>query len=179
MTFSSRRNTKSKQAVTLAVRLFAFIATLAPLLSLLLPWVMLDGTREILSGVGMIALLGSSMREYLYQVDPIQAAMVTIGPILIALLAIITSHSYYRRRSIFWAPLAMLATAMAIAFMTQDLVNAIYEGIAIVIIVSILIILHQGAIRIQVTLRRKRKLPKMSNILAVATGIGYYKWPDT
>ncbi len=42
------RITKSQQAVTLIVRLFAFIVTLVSLLALLLPWIMLDGTREIL-----------------------------------------------------------------------------------------------------------------------------------
>ena len=179
MVFNSRAMKGYQQVVTFAIRLFAFIATLALLLSLLLPWIMLDGTREILSGVGLASLLGSSMREYLYQVDPVQAAILTMGPILIALLAIITSHSYYRRKAIFWAPLATLATAMAIAFLAQDLVNAIYEGLVLVMIVSILLILHQATIRIQVTLKRRRKLPKISNILAVATGIGYYKWSDT
>ena len=173
------RITKSQQAVTLIVRLFAFIVTLVSLLALLLPWIMLDGTREILSGVGAIALLASPMREYLYQVDPVQAAILTIGPVLIALLAIITSNYYYRRKSIFWAPLAMLATAMAIIYIVNDLVNAIYEGLIIIIAVSILLILHQTMIRVQVAMRHKRKLPKISNFLSVATGIGYYRWPET
>lgn len=175
----SLRVTNRQQVVTLVVRLLAFTATLAPLLSLLLPWVMLDGNRDILSGIGLAALLASPMREYLYQVDPLQAAILTIGPILIALLAIITSNSYYRRKSIFWAPLTMLAIAMAIAFIAGDLINTIYEGLVVVIAVAILLILHQAAICLQVFLSNKRKLRRVSNILAIATGIGYYRWSES
>ena len=170
---------KRQQAVTFIIRLLAFAAALVPLLALLLPWVMMDGTRDILSGVGLVALLASPMREYLYQVNPLQAALLTIGPALIAILAIITSHSYYRRNSIFWAPLMTLAIAMAIVYVAVDLVSAIYEGLVAVIAISALLILHQALIRVQVTLRRKRKLRKVADILAVATGSGRYRWSDT
>ncbi len=173
------RVSKNQQIATLVVRLSAFAVTLVPLLALLLPWVMLDGNRDILSGVGLVALLASPMREYLYQVDLLQAAILTIGPILVALLVIITSHSYYRRKSIFWAPLMMLAIAMAIAFIAGDLINTIYEGLVLVIAVAILLILHQVAIRFQVFLSNKRRLRRVSNILAIATGIGYYRWSES
>ena len=170
---------KRQQAVTFIIRLLAFAVALVPLLALLLPWVMMDGTRDILSGVGLVALLASPMREYLYQVDPLQAALLTVGPALIAILAIITGHSYYRRNSIFWAPLMTLAIAMAIVYVAVDLVSAIYEGLVAVIAISALLILHQALIRVQVTLRRKRKLRKVADILAVATGSGRYRWSDT
>ena len=173
------RATKNQQIATLIIRLFAFALTLVPLLALLLPWVMMDGTRDILSGAGLVALLASPMREYLYQVDPLQAATLTIGPALIALLGITTSHRYYRRKSIFWAPLMMLAIAMAIAFIAGDLIYTIYEGLVVVIAVAILLILHQAAIRLQVFLSNKRKLRRVSNILAIATGIGYYRWSES
>ena len=173
------RVSKNQQIATLVVRLSAFAVTLVPLLALLLPWVMMDGNRDILSGIGLVALLVSPMREYLYQVDALQAALLTIGPVLIAILAIATSHSYYQRKSIFWAPLMMLAISMAIVYIAGDLISTIYEGLVVVIAVAILLILHQALIRIQVTLRRKRKLLKISDILAVATGIGHYRWSET
>ena len=173
------RVSKNQQVATLVVRLSAFMVTLIPLLALLLPWVMMDGNRDILSGIGLVALLASPMREYLYQVDPLQAATLTMGPALIALLGITTSHHYYQRKSILWAPLMMLAIAMAIAFIASDLTSTIYEGLVVVIAVAILLILHQAAIRLQVFLNNKRKLRRVSNILAIATGIGYYRWSES
>ena len=173
------RVSKNRQIATLAVRLSAFAVTLIPLLALLLPWVMMDGNRDILSGIALVALLASPMREYLYQVDPMQAATLTMGPALIALLGIVTSHHYYRRRSIFWAPLMMLAIAMAIAYIADDLIYTIYEGLVVVIAVAMLLILHQAAIRLQVFLSNKCKFRRVSNILAIATGIGYYRWYES
>ena len=172
------RVSKNQQVATLIVRISAFAVTLVPILAFLLPWIMVDGTSYILSGVGLVALLASPMREYLYQVDPLQAAMLTMGPALIALLGITTSYRYYQRRSIFWAPFVMFAIALAIVYMADDLVSAVYEGLVIIIAVAGILILHQIAIRIQVSLRRKRKLRKVYRVLAVATGIGYYRWRE-
>ena len=174
----SRDQTGRPELITLVMRLAAFVATLIPLAALALPWVMLDGTGEAVSGVGAIALLAPPMSGYLYTVAPLQATLLTVGPMLVALLAMITGYNYRRRRSIYWAPPAMLIVAGAIAFGTADLITATEPGLAIVMAVSILLILHQAAIRIQVVLRRKMKMPGVYRTLAVVTGMGHYRWSE-
>ena len=90
---SNQNQTRNRELATLIVRLTAFVATLIPLAAMTLPWVTLDGIEETVSGVGAIALLVPPMSEYLYAVSPLQAAILTLGPILVALLAIIISHT--------------------------------------------------------------------------------------
>lgn len=164
MSFSLRR------AITVAVRIVAFTVTMAPLAVLFVPWITLDG-GQARTGVTSIALLVSPVRDYIYAVDPVQAALVTIGPILIVLFSIVTSNSYYKRETIFWAPLAILVVALAIIFLTHNLVSYVHDGPRIVVTIAILLMLHQAAIRLQVATRRKRNLAWASGPLAVATGI--------
>ena len=173
-----RDQTRDRELLTLIMRLTAFVATLIPLAALALPWVVLDGTEESVSGIGAIALLVPPTSEYLYAVSPLQAGILTLGPILLALLAIITSYNYRRRRSIYWAPPATLIVAGAIGYGTGDLVTAIEPGLVAVIVVSALLTLHQIAIRVQVTLRRRMKMPAVYRALAVVTGMGHYRWSE-
>lgn len=177
-TSRTRLHGRDRELVTLVMRLAAFVATLIPLAAMALPWVILDGTGEAVSGVGAIALLVPPMSEYLYAVSPLQAALLTVGPILVTLLAIITSYNYRRRRSIYWAPPAMLAVVLAIAYGATDLVTGIESGLVVVMVVSALLTLHQIAIRIQVVLRRKTKMPGVYRTLAVLTGMGHYRWSE-
>ena len=174
----SRDQTRNRELATLMARLAAFVATLIPLAAMVLPWVVLDGTGEVVSGVGAIALLVPPMSEYLYAVSPLQATLLTVGPILVTLLAIITSHNYWRRKSVHWAPAAMLIVAAAMAYGAGDLVAEIEPGLVIVMAVSALLILHQAAIRAQVLLRRKMKMPGVYRALAVVTGMGHYRWSE-
>ena len=106
-----------------------------------LPWATLDGTDTVVSGVGAIALLVPPTSEYLFAVSPIQAAIVTAGPMLAAALAIITSYNYWQRKSIFWAPPAMLAVMLAIAYGAVDLITAIEPGLVTMMAVSALAVL--------------------------------------
>ena len=170
--------TKNRELITLIMRLVAFAATLIPLAAMALPWVILDGTGEAVSGVGAVALLAPPMSEYLYAVSPVQTGILTVGPILVTLLTIIISYNYRRRRSIYWAPPAMLIVSVAIAYGATDLVSAIEFGLVIVTAVSGLLTLHQVAIRVQVILRRKMKMPKIYRALAVITGMGHYRWSE-
>ena len=170
--------TKSREVITLIMRLLAFAATLIPLAAMVLPWVTLDGTGEAVSGIGAVALLAPPMSEYLYAVSPVQASILTVGPILVTLLTIITSYSYRRRRSIYWAPPAMLVVSAAIAYGATDLVSATELGLLVVMAVSVLLTLHQVAIRVQVILRHKMKMPKIYRALAVITGMGHYRWSE-
>ena len=174
----NRDQTRDRELLTLIMRLTAFVATLIPLATLVLPWVVLDGTGEAVSGVGAIALMVPPTSEYLYAVSPLQAGILTVGPILVALLAIITSYNYRRRRSIYWAPPAILIVAGAIGYGTGDLITAIEPGLVAVIAVSALLTLHQIAIRVQVALRRKMKMPAVYRALAVVTGMGHYRWSE-
>ena len=169
---------RNRELITLIVRLSAFAATLIPLAAMALPWVMLDGTGKSVSGVGAIALLVPPTSEYLYTVSPLQAALLTIGPILVALLATITSYNYRRRKSIYWAPPAMMALTAGIAYGASDIVTATEPGLMIVMAVAALLTLHQVAIRVQVVLRRKMKMPAVYRTLAVATGMGHYRWSE-
>lgn len=148
---------------------------MVPLVALLLPWITLDGSARADTGVTCIALLVSPIRDYLFAVDPVQAALVTIGPVLIALLSIVTSIHYYRRRSIVWTPPALLAVALAMTFLTPDLVIGIHDGLRLVTVVAVLLMAHQGAIRLQVASRRNRNLSWASGPLAVATGIEQHR----
>ena len=170
--------TKNRELITLIMRLTAFVAALIPLAAMALPWVKLDGAGDVVSGVGAIALLVPPTSEYLFAVSPLQATLLTVGPMLVALLAIITSHNYRRRRSIYWGPPAMLIVSAAIAYGATDLITAAEPGLVLVMAVSALLTLHQVAIRVQVVLRRKTKLPRIYRALAVVTGMGHYRWSE-
>lgn len=163
------------EVITTIVRLVYFALAMAPLAVLFLPWATLDGDARLRSGISCMTLLVSPIRDYLYKVDPAQAAILTIAPVLIALLSTVTSSYYYRRKSVFWAPLAMLAAALAIIFMTNNLVIVLREGPRIIAAVATLLIVHQAAIRMQVASRRNRRLVWASKPLAIATGIGEHR----
>lgn len=169
---------RTREAITLAVRLAFFALTIVPLGAFLMPWVTLDGTRETHTGIETIALPASPIVDYLFRVTPVQAATLIVGTALIALLAMKIAYNYLRRKSIYWAPMAMLAMAIAVAFGTGELVNTTHAGLSIVIAVATLLLLHQTLIRIQVAMRRKGKLPKIHRFLAIVAGTGYYRWRD-
>ncbi len=176
MKVQRRNDPKNKEVATLTIRLIAFAATLIPLAALAMPWVTLDGTGDTHSGVATIALLASPTGTYLYEVSALQAAILTIGPVLIGLLAIVTGYYYHRRKSVYWAPPLMLVIAVVVAYGTDDLVAVTQAGLVIVMAVAVLLTLHQAAIRLQVAMRRRQKLPVVYRTLAIATGIGYYRW---
>ena len=113
---------RSRDVITTAVRIVTFIVTMIPLAALFTPWVTLDGSVGTRSGAACIALLASPVREYLFAVDLVQTAVVTLGPALILLLSVVTSSYYYRLRSIFWAPVGMLAIALASIYLTVNVV---------------------------------------------------------
>ena len=167
-----------RETVTLAVRLAFFVLTLVPLGALLIPWITLDGTLENYTGIETVALLASPISTYLYEVNWVQAATLNIGTALIALLAMLIAYRYHKRKSIYWAPLAMLAFSVAVAFGTGDLVIATHAGPAVVMATAALLVLHQTLIRVQVGMRRKGKLPKVHRVLGIATGAGHYHWID-
>ena len=160
-----------RDVIITAVRIVTFIVTMIPLAALFAPWVTLDGSVGTRSGVGCISLLASPVRDYLLAVDLIQAAVVTLGPALILLLSVVTGIYYYRLRSIFWAPVGMLAIALATIYLTANLVSSIHVGPYIVVVAALLILLHQAGIRLQLVTRRNSKMPWLSGPLAVATGM--------
>ena len=162
-----------QESITTAIRLLAFGVTLVPLGALFLPWITLDGTDEVYSGVTSIALLASPIRDYLFGFDPIQASLITIGPAVMTLLTIIISQHYYGRKSIPWVPPIMLAIVVGITYFATDLTSAIHMGLDLVAIAAVLLILHQVAIRIQVAIRRRSPYSRATGILAIATGIAY------
>ena len=174
-------HTKSREIATLTVRLIFFGLTLAPLGAFLLPWITLDGTWDTHTGISTIALFASPLRTYLFEVSLAQAAILATGPVLIVLLATFTSYRYHRRKSICWAwaPLTMLAAAIAVSYATADLVHATHSGLVVVMVVAVLLTLHQAAIRAQVSLRRRARMPSIYHGLAIATGNGYYRWNET
>ena len=162
---------RSRDVIITAVRIVTFVVTMTPLAALFAPWVTLDGSVGSRSGVDCIALLASPVRDYLMAVDLIQAAVVTLGPALILLLSVVTGSYYYRLRSIFWAPIGMLALALATIYLTANLVSLTHVGPHIVVVVAVLILLHQAGIRLQLATRRNSKLSWLSCPLATATGM--------
>lgn len=169
---------KKREAVTLAVRLAAFAVTLVPFPALLAPWVALDGIAGSYSGVDAVALLATPTAAYLYGVSPLQAVIVTVGPILVLLLATITSYRYHRRKSVLLAPPAMFAVSVVISLGAGDFVVATHYGLTLVMLVSAALTLHQVAIRIYVALQKRQKLPAVHRALGVATGAGRYRWSE-
>ena len=162
---------RSRDVIITAIRIVTFGVTLLPLAALFTPWVTLDGSVGTRSGVNCIALLTSPVREYLLAVDLVQAAVVTLGPALILLLSVVTGSYYYRLRSVFWAPVGMLAIALATIYLTANLVSFTHLGPYIVVIAAVLILLHQAGIRLQLATRRSSKLSWLSGPLATATGM--------
>ena len=158
------------EATSTGVRLLAFVVCMAPFAALFLPWITLDGAEDIHTGVSSIALLASPLRDYLLDANPVQALIVTVGPAVIALLTIITGSRYCRRRSVYWAPPLMLAIALAIAYLTGDLVGATHEGLDAVGVVAILLTVHQLAIRMYVAMRRSRPFAQSTRVLGTAIG---------
>ncbi len=162
-----------EENISVAVRLVAFGVTMVPFSALFLPWVTLDGSGEVRSGVTSISLLVSPVRDYLFEADPVQAAIVTIGPVAVVLLAIITGSRYYNRRATPSTPPLMLAASLSITYLTANLIRVTHEGLSVVTAAAVLLILHQAAIRLQVAIRRKSPYSKAARILAIATGIAY------
>ena len=143
---------------TAAIRILWFSLSISPFAALFLPWVTVDGADETLTGVSSIGLLTSPVRDYLFAVNPVQAAILTFGPVLIVLLTIITGGRYGKRRSVYWAPPLMLVLALCIVYLTEDLVSATHEGLDAVAVISILLALHQLAVRIYGTMRGRQPL---------------------
>jgi hypothetical protein len=179
MTPGTTANATKREMATFTIRLAFFILTLVPLAAFLLPWLTLNGTGETHTGISTVALLASPLRTYLYEVNLIQAGTLTMGPAIIGLLAMATSYSYHRRKSIYWAPLVMLAIAIYFPYGTVHLVDTTHIGLGTVAAIAAVLVMHQTLIRIQVALRRRGKLPSVYRSLAVATGIGYYRWGET
>lgn len=173
---SGRR--RELEALTFAIRLTAFAVTLVPFLALAAPWVALDGLSGTYSGVDCVAILASPVAMYLYSVSPLQAGIVSVGPIAILLLAAVTSYRYHRRQSVLWAPPAMFAVAMVISLGAGDFVTVTHYGLVLVMLVSALLTLHQAAIRLYVALQKRQKLPAVYRVLGVATGAGRYRWSE-
>ena len=172
MQSGNANRSRPRQIVTLAARIIFFALTLAPLGALLMPWVTLDGTGKVHTGIETISLPASAISAYLYDVNPLQAAILIVGTAMVALLAMLTTYYYQRRRSIYWTPPAILALTIAVAFGTGDLVNATHGGLSLAMAVAVLLILHQTVIRVRVFLSHKGKLPKVRRALSVAAGIG-------
>ena len=158
------------EAISTGVRLLTFVVCMSPFAALFLPWITLDGTEKAHTGVTSIALLASPLRDYLFDANPVQALIVTVGPGVIVLLTIITGSRYCRRRSVYWAPPLMLAMVLAIVYLTEDLVDATHVGIDAEGVVAILLTVHQLAIRMYVAMRRSRPFAQSTRVLGTAIG---------
>lgn len=158
------------EAISTGVRLLAFVVSMAPFAALFLPWITLDGAEGIHTGVTSIALLASPLRDYLFDANPVQALIVTVGPAVIALLTIIAGSRYCRRRSVYWVPPLMLAMVLAVAYLTGDIVGATHEGLDAVGVVAVLLTMHQLAIRMYVAMRRSWPFAHSTRVLGTAIG---------
>lgn len=161
------------EAVTFAVRLLAFALSLAIIGAFFLPWVRLDGSREIYSGTQLAALLVSPLRDYIFAVAPMQTYVLLGGPVAMLLFAAIVVSKYAQRRTAILSTVAVLAAAIAVGYGTLDLVAGWSWGLALIVALSVVLLLHQLLIKSRSKLRRSSSL---YTILSVATGSGRYRW---
>lgn len=175
---SSRSQSQSQyEAATFAARLLTFALSLAVIGAFFLPWVRLDGSREIYSGVQLAALAVSPIREYISAVAPTQTAVLLGGPLAMLLFAAIVATRYARRRTAILPTAAVLASAIAVSYGTTDLVAdgslGASRGLTLIAALSVVLLVHQLLIKSRSKLKRSSSLYK---ILSVATGSGRYRW---
>ena len=171
-----------REGATFAVRLLAFVVTLAIIGAFFLPWVKLDGVQEIYSGAELTALAVSPMRDYIYQVAPIQTAVLIGCPPVMMLFATVVAVKYARRRTALLATAVVLACAVAIIYGARELVadsepNA-YLGLSLIVVLTAVLLVHQGLIKVRTKLWKTRKAPVLYRALSVVTGSGRYRWSE-
>lgn len=176
----SSRHSRSRsqyEAATLAARLLTFTLSLAIIGAFFLPWVRLDGTREIYNGAQLAALMVSPLREYILAVAPIQTYVLLGGPLAMLLFAAIVASRYARRKTAILPTAAVLASAAAISYGTTDLVAdgsfGASRGLTLIAALSVVLLLQQLLIKSRSKFRRSSSLYK---VISVATGSGRYRW---
>jgi hypothetical protein len=172
-----------REIVTVAMRLVAFGVTLAVICAFSLPWVRLDGMQEVYSGVALPVLAISPVVEYLFAVAPVQTGVLIGCPVVIILFAVIVAGAYAQRRTAIWATVIVLASAIAIIYGTQDLVDSSgpgkQVGLSTVVVLSAVLLAHQLLIKLRTKLLQDGRLPSIYRSLSIITGTGYYRWRET
>ena len=171
------------EVLTLLMRLFTYVAALMIGGAVFLPWMRLDGESEAHSGAELIGLLFTPSVQYLYAVSPVQTVVLVGCPILVVLSTFLVIFKYSQRKSAILATLVILASCIAIIYVTRDLADnagdRTYVGLTGTISLSAVLLVHQGLIKLRTRLYQGRKLPIVHRVLGVVTGSGYYRWSES
>ena len=163
-----------KPMVTDVLRAVYFAITMVPLASLFAPWLTLHDGGGLRTGITCITLLVSPIREYLFIVAPVQATIITLTPLLTVFLSIVIGIQYYRRKRKIWLPVVMLlllASSLAVIYLTSSLAAFTHEGPRLVLATAMLLMLHQAAIQAWVSRRKFHMSSRVSRPLAIAAAI--------
>ena len=172
-----------QEGLTLLMRLFTFVVALMLGGAFFLPWIRLDGEDETCSGAELTILIMSPSLDYLLAISSVQTGVLIGSPILIVIATIIVIVKYGYRKTSLIPTFAVLASSIAIIYATPDLTTtkepSIHIGLTGIIVLSAILLFHQGLIKLRTRLYSGRKLPIVYSALGVITGSGYYRWSES
>ena len=172
-----------REPVTLGSRILTFIMALGILGAFWLPWVWIDGLDEASSGIGLIAVLASPQLKYLYSASHINTGFLIGCPIAIVIFGVVVAKQYAQKRTAIFATLTVLVAAVALPYGASGLLAGSQPGFDLGLILvaasASMLLVQQALIKVATSLRRRRRFPSVYRTLAVFTGSGYYRWPET
>ena len=161
-------------AVNVIMRILTFIATLVLIGSLALPWVRLDGFEGPNTGLDLIAMSVSPMGKFFFSVSAVKTGILVAGPVLTLVLAFRVALKYAQRRRAMFATGAILIISFVMTFGLTGVVahgsGAPYLGLSLVMILSAVLLAHQGLIKLASTLLRRNRWRPVYRTLRVVTG---------
>ena len=169
-----------REQATFAIRLSAYLATLAIIGLFFVPWARIDGMGQTSSGADLIVLVVSPAFDYLVEISVLQTVVLLGSPALMIASAIFVSIKYARRETAPLATCLVFASSITVLYGAPDLtVNnglGTTVGLTLTVVLSGLLLIHQVLIKIRGDLYRRRRLPTVYEVLSVITGSGYYRW---
>ncbi len=171
-----------RERTTFAMRLITYLATLAIMGAFFLPWTRLDGMSQASSGAELIVLAVSPSFNYLVAVSTLQTAVLIGCPALLISSATFVSVKYARRQTAPLATCLVFASSVSVTYGTPDLTTSsgfgTLVGLTLIVVLSAVLLIHQGLIKLRGKLYDRRKLPTAYQALSVITGSGHYRWSE-
>ena len=164
-----------REIATIAVRLTAFVVTLAVIGALFLPWVTLDGVDGHI-GAELPVLAFTPLGKYFFAVAPVQTSLLIVCPVIVGLFAVIVAFAYAQRRTMIWATVILLVATNLVLYGTGDIVVSTGFGLVLIVVLSALLLVHQLLIKLRGQLFKRRIMSVLYRGLSVVTGSGRYRW---
>ncbi len=169
--------------ITRLARYLTFTMALLVLASFVLPWLRIEGVPEGHSGLDLmkLPLTEAGIFQFLYSVNPGQAVILALSPVIMFLLALPMALKYARRRTTVLPSTLILALAIILlvgesAFLVSSAVMDRIGLLAIVVLSGILL-LHSALIKIGMKLLRRNMYPMLHQYILLFTGTG--KFPQS